>query len=131
MQWVFLNLKTNRYGILLPKLFWPTVKKIVLVIKKNWEFQNCSSDQEKLRIPKNFEITIESWSKKTARPSASNFQIFWDHNLSKQWKFSTIFKAEFIHTVKGQNAFLTYSWRCLRSNRLEQLEFKLEKIIMV
>ena len=26
-----------------------------------------------------------------------------------------------------QNAFLTYSWRFFRSNRLEQLEFKLEK----
>ena len=28
-----------------------------------------------------------------------------------------------------QNAFLTCSWRFLRSNTLEQLEFKLEKII--
>ena len=27
------------------------------------------------------------------------------------------------------NAFSTYSWRFLRSNKLEQLEFKLEKII--
>ena len=38
-------------------------------------------------------------------------------------------------TVKGQNNFwyqnavLTCSWRFLRSNKLEQLEFKLEKII--
>ena len=40
-----------------------------------------------------------------------------------------------IQTVKGQNniwkqnAFLTCSWRFLISNKLEQLEFKLEKII--
>ena len=42
---------------------------------------------------------------------------------------------QFIQTVKGQknvwqqNAFLTCSWRFLRCNKLEQLEFKLEKII--
>jgi hypothetical protein len=43
--------------------------------------------------------------------------------------------AQFIQTVNGQNnfwqqnAFLTCSWRFLRSNELEQLEFKLEKVI--
>ena len=42
---------------------------------------------------------------------------------------------QFVRTVKGQNnfwlqnAFLTCSWRFLRDNKLEQLEFKLEKII--
>ena len=42
---------------------------------------------------------------------------------------------QFIQTVKGQNnfcwqnTFLTCSWRFLISNKLEQLEFKLEKII--
>ena len=42
---------------------------------------------------------------------------------------------QFILTVKGQNnswqqnAFLTCSWRFLRSNKLEQLEFKLEKLL--
>ena len=42
---------------------------------------------------------------------------------------------QYIQTVKGQNnfwqqnAFLTCSWGFLISNRLEQLEFKLEKII--
>ena len=42
---------------------------------------------------------------------------------------------QFIQTVKGQNIFgnrmlfLICSWRFLRSNKLEQLEFKLEKII--
>ena len=41
---------------------------------------------------------------------------------------------QFIQTVNGQNnfwlqnAFLTCSWRFLRPNKLEQLEFKLEKI---
>ena len=40
---------------------------------------------------------------------------------------------QFIQTVKGQNnfweqnAFLTCSWRFHISNKLEQLEFKLEK----
>ena len=38
---------------------------------------------------------------------------------------------QFVQTVKGQNnfwqpnAFLTCSWRFLRSNKLEQLEFKI------
>ena len=42
---------------------------------------------------------------------------------------------QFIQTVKGgnnfcqQNAFLIYSWRFLRSDELEQLGFKLEKIV--
>ena len=42
---------------------------------------------------------------------------------------------EFIQTMKGQNnfckqnTFLTCSWRFLISSKLEQLEFKLEKII--
>ena len=42
---------------------------------------------------------------------------------------------QFIQTVKGQNnfweqnAFLTCSWRFLIPNKLEQLKFKLEKII--
>ena len=42
---------------------------------------------------------------------------------------------QFIQTAKGQNnfwyqnAFLTCSWMFLRYDKLEQLEFKLEKII--
>ena len=38
---------------------------------------------------------------------------------------------EFLQTVNfwQQNAFLTCSWRFLRSNELEQTEFKLEKNI--
>ena len=42
---------------------------------------------------------------------------------------------QFIQTVKGQNnfwqqnVFLTCSWRFFTSNKLEQLEFKLKKII--
>ena len=41
---------------------------------------------------------------------------------------------QFVRTVKGQNnfwqqnVFLTCSWRFLRYNRLEQLEFKLKRI---
>ena len=52
-------------------------------------------------------------------------------------EFAKILRSleQFIQTVKGQNnfwlqnVFLTCSWRLLISNRLEQLEFKLEKII--
>ena len=52
-------------------------------------------------------------------------------------EFAKILRSleQFIQTVKGQNnfwkqnAFLTCSWRFLRSNNLEQLEFDLEKII--
>ena len=42
---------------------------------------------------------------------------------------------QFIQTVKGQNnfwqqnAFLTSSWRFLRFNKLEQLEFKLKNLL--
>ena len=44
---------------------------------------------------------------------------------------------QFIQTVKGQNkfwkqnAFLTRSWRFLRSNELEQSEFELGKNIEI
>ena len=49
-------------------------------------------------------------------------------------EFAKILRSleQFIQTVKGQNnfglqnAFLTCSWRFLISNKLEQLEFKLE-----
>ena len=50
---------------------------------------------------------------------------------SKQWYFVT----KIVRTVKGlnnfwkQNTFLTCSWRFIRSKKLEQSEFKLEKII--
>ena len=55
---LFLMWQTREYGILLPKLFWPTVRK------------HCSSDREKLfeiwgwrpRIFKNFEITRTIYS---------------------------------------------------------------------
>ena len=49
-------------------------------------------------------------------------------------EFATILRLleQFIQTVKGLNNgnrmfFLTCSWRFLISNKLEQLEFKLEK----
>ena len=72
--------------------------------------KNCSSDQEKL-------LKFEA----EGRVNISNFL----RSLE-----------QFIQTVKGQmnfwnRMFLTCSWRFLRSNTLEQLEFKLEKIIGV
>ena len=63
--------KKVKNGILLPKLFWPTVRK------------KCSSDWEK-----NLKLEAEGW-----RLKAQNVQKIWDHknNLFKQWKFRTIF----------------------------------------
>ena len=70
--------------------------------------KNCSSDREKL-------LKFEAEGR----------------------EFAKILKSleQFLRTVKSQNnvwqqnAFLTCSWRFLRSNTLEQLEFKLEKVI--
>ena len=70
--------------------------------------KNCSSDREKL-------LKFEAEGREFAK------------------KFRSL--DQFIQTVKGQdnfwqqNAFLTCSWRFLRSNKLEQLEFRLAKII--
>ena len=50
-------LKNNKNGILLPKLFWPTVRKIILVIKKN--FWNSWPSASNLQ---NFEITRTIYS---------------------------------------------------------------------
>ena len=71
-----------------------------------WE-KNWTSDREKL-------LKFEA--------KGREFVNFWDHlnNLLEQWKVRPIFETE---------CFLTCSWRLLRSNILEQLEFKLEKII--
>ena len=70
--------------------------------------------------------------------------LLWESDSEKLLKFeaegrefSKILRSleQFIQTVKGQNnlwqqnAFLTYSWRFLRSNKLEQWRFKLEKFI--
>ena len=69
---------------------------------------NCSSDQEKL-------LKFEAEGREFAKFLKS--------------------LEQFIQTVKGQNnfwyqnAFLTCSWMFLISKKLEQLEFKLEKII--
>ena len=77
-------------------------------------YQNCSDLQwEKivLVIEKNFETEGQEFAK-----------ILWS-------------LEQFVQTVKGQsnfwwqNAFLTCFWRFLRSNKLEQLEIKLEKTI--
>ena len=81
-------------------------------------YQNCSYllwEKIVLVIKKNF------WS---SRLKAENLQNFWNHYLE-----------QFIQTVKGQNnfwwpnVFLTCSLRFLISNKLEQSEFKLQKII--
>jgi hypothetical protein len=70
--------------------------------------KNCSSDREKL-------LKFETQGREFA-------------------KILTTLE-QFSQTVKGQNnfwqqnAFLTCSWRFLISNKLEQLEFKSEKII--
>ena len=94
VHWV--DILSERNGILLPKLFWPTVRK------------NCSSDRENIlqfdvegrEFAKKFEITKIIYSR------SEQSEQFWK-----------------------QNAFLTWSWRFLRSKSLEQLCFKLEKII--
>ena len=68
--------------------------------------KNCSSDQEKL-------LKFEAEGREFAKRLRS--------------------LEECIQAVKGQNnfwqqnAFLTCSWRFLIPNKLEQLEFKLEK----
>ena len=83
-------------GVLLPKLFWPTVrKKNVLVIEKN--FWNSRLKAENLKF---FEITRTIYS-------------------------SSERSEQFLVT----ECFLTCSWKFLISNKLEKLEFKLEKII--
>jgi hypothetical protein len=68
--------------------------------------KNCSSDREKL-----FKFKAEG----------GEFAKF----LRSQ--------EQFIQPVKGQNNFWQqnafFNWRFLRYNKLEQLEFKLEKII--
>ena len=70
--------------------------------------KNCSSDQEKL-------LTFEAEGQEFAKIVRS--------------------LEQFVRTVKGQNNFwkqnvsLTCSWRFLRYRKLEQFEFKLEKII--
>ena len=46
-------------------------------------------------------------------------------------EFAKILRSleQFIQTVKGQNNFLTCSWRFLIYNKLEKLKLKLEKIL--
>ena len=76
-------------------------------------FQNCSD----LFLEKNV-LLIENifWN---SRLKVENLQNFWDHknNLFEQWNVRAIFN------------FLTCFWRFLKSYTLEQLYFKLEKII--
>ena len=87
------------------KLYFAT--KIILTY---WEKKKCSSDGQKLL---KFEAEGQEFAKKLGSVE------------------------QFIETVKSQNifwwqnSFLTCSWRFLRSNKSEQLEFKLEKIIWI
>ena len=66
--------------------------------------KNCSSDREKL-------LKFEAEGREFAKILRS--------------------LEQFVRTVKGQNAFLTCSWRFLISNKLEQTEFILEKMIEI
>jgi hypothetical protein len=66
------------------------------------------------------------------------FVRFLGESTARQSAYGFICPLEqFIQTVNGQNnfwlqnAFFTCSWRFLMSNKLDQLEFKLEKIIGV
>ena len=70
-------------------------------------YQNCSSDWEKLL---KFEAEGQEFAK-----SEITITIYLNRERSEQFL--------------KQNAFLTCSWRFLRSNELEELEFKLEKNI--
>ena len=51
--------------------------------------------------------------------------------FAKYFKITRIINSNSERSVQfmKNNAFLTCSWRFLRANTLEQLEFKLEKII--
>ena len=88
---------------------WLKIKFGILLPKlfRRWE-KNCSSDRENL-------VKFEAEGREFAKILRSLEQFIW--------------------TVKGQNnfwqqnVFLTCYWRFPRSNKLEQLELKLEKII--
>ena len=95
------------------------------------EFKDCSHPSEfnGTLFPKLFWPTVRKkmfyWSRKT-------FEI-WGREFSK---FSRSLE-QFIQTVKGQenfgNRMLLYlgSWTVLRSNKWEQLEFELKKIVRI
>ena len=88
----------------LPKLFWPTVRKIVLVIDKNF------------------------WN---SRLKAKKLQIFWDYynNFFKQWKSDfpvltlawNFFEIE-PHSTKCENLTIADWSQCLKSEL--QIEFQ-------
>ena len=85
-------------GILLPKLFWPTVRK------------NCSSDREKL-------LKFETEGREFAKLLRSLAQFI----QTVQWKqVRTIFEAKcfFNYNFSNRMFFLTCSWMVLRSDTL-------------
>ena len=73
-----------------------------------WE-KNCFSDPEKL-----LKFEAGGWEFEKIFEIART--IYLNSEISEQFLVTECF-------------FLTCSWRILRSNKLEQLEFKLEKII--
>ena len=86
----------SRNGILLPKLFWPTVRK-------KW-----TRDWEKL-------LKFEAEGQEFAKILRKLGTIYSNSERSEQFLVT--------------ECFLTCSWRFLISDKLEQLEFKLEKNI--
>ena len=94
--WFDIDVYKNN-GILLQKLFWPTVR------------QNCSNDRD-------FFLKFEA----------------------EGWEFAKFMRSleQFIQIVKGQNnfwqqnAFLTCSWRFLRSNKIRTIRIQIGKKIL-
>ena len=83
--------KTSNICIFFPKLFWPSVRK------------NCSSNWEPL-------LKFEA--------EGGEFDFFFLFLQSQKTIYSLGERSE---QFSEQNAFLTYFWRFLRSNTLEQL----------
>ena len=80
-------------------------------------YQNCSDLLWEKKIVLVTEKTFWNWRLKAK--ICKNFEITW-----------TIYSnSERCEQFLGTECFSTFSWRFLRSNKLEQLEFKLEKII--
>ena len=50
------------------------------------------------------------------------------HSVTKHCFDLSLFE-QIVLVISKNSAFLTYSWRFLISNKLEQLKFKLEKIL--
>ena len=136
----FIKIRSN--GVLLPKLFWPTVRK------------KCSSDREKLlqfeaecwefaniwRLLKQFIQTVQCKVRtifgkvqlfceghKNMRNHLYGFEIYSVNVRTLRMILQIL--AAFSEKLKFNRMLFTCSLSFLRFNRLEQLEFKLAKII--